>query len=52
MKHKFWGYVGGAFLVYFMVTNPSGAATTAKSIAAGLGSVADGIGKALVSLLT
>ena len=40
-----------AFLVYFVVDNPSGAAATAKDVGAGLAEVASSIGVFLSELM-
>jgi hypothetical protein len=44
VKHKFLGYILLAFCVYFVISNPSGAAGTAQHIGAGLASAASSIG--------
>jgi hypothetical protein len=44
VKHKFWGYVTLAFVVFFIVKNPTGAALTAQHLGAGLAGAATSVG--------
>jgi hypothetical protein len=51
MVKKVLGWAAIAFLVFYVVRNPTGAAATARSIGAGLGSVAVSIGDFFGSLI-
>ncbi|GIG57764.1 hypothetical protein Lfu02_21360 [Longispora fulva] len=40
---KLWVYLAAAFVAYFVITNPAGAADVAREIASGLGQFAAGV---------
>jgi hypothetical protein len=44
MKHKLLGYILIAFCVYFVISNPTGAAGTTRHIGARLASAASNVG--------
>ena len=44
MKHKLLMYVVIAFVIFFVVKSPSGAASTASNIGTGLGTVGTAFG--------
>ena len=50
MKHKIWTGVAVAFLVFFIVKNPIGAASTAGHIGDKLASVATSVGDFFTAL--
>ncbi|GII26513.1 hypothetical protein [Planosporangium mesophilum] len=50
MKHKFLGYVALAFVLFFIITNPTGAAGTANHLGAGLASAATSLGDFFTAL--
>ncbi len=51
MLRKLLGYVVIAFVVYYIIKNPAGAATTGKHIGAGMASAASSVGTFLGALL-
>ena len=50
MRQKIFGYAALAFLLYFVLTNPSGAAASAKHIGSGLASAATSVGAFFTAL--
>ncbi|MDT5115217.1 MAG: hypothetical protein QOE30_956 [Mycobacterium sp.] len=50
MKHKLLGYVALAFVAFFIIKNPSGAAASANNIGSGLASAATAVGEFFTAL--
>jgi hypothetical protein len=50
VKHKFLGYVALAFVLFFVIKNPSGAAVTANHLGAGLANAATSVGTFFAAL--
>jgi hypothetical protein len=51
VSKKFLGYVAAAFVVFFILKNPSGAAGTFSHIGAGLASAAGSVGDFFTALV-
>jgi hypothetical protein len=50
VKHKIWMWIAIAFVVFFVVRNPHGAAATAGNIGAGLARVGAAFGDFFTSV--
>lgn len=50
MKHKLLGYVALAFVVFFVIKNPSGAAASASNIGSMLSHAATSVGQFFTTL--